>query len=118
VSYNFAGFFQPIDNLPVVNIVTSGRAIPIKFSLSGYHGLNIFETGYPGSAAIACDLGAPAETVDETVAAGGSSLGYDAATDQYIYVWKTEKSWANACRQLVLKFTDGSIRRANFRFVK
>ena len=118
VSYEFAGFYQPIDNPPVVNIVNSGRAIPIRFTLTGYHGLNIFEPGYPRSAVIACDLGAPAETVDETVAAGGSSLTYDATGDQYIYVWKTEKTWANSCRQLVVKFADGSSRRANFRFLK
>jgi hypothetical protein len=118
VFYTFTGFFQPIDNVPVVNIVNSGRAIPIRFSLSGYHGLNIFEMGYPGSVTIACDFGAPAETVEETVTAGGSSLNYDAATGQYIYVWKTEKSWANSCRQLTVKLKDGSIQRAYFRFVR
>ncbi|MEK6299306.1 MAG: immunoglobulin-like domain-containing protein [Acidobacteriota bacterium] len=118
VVYNFAGFFAPIDNLPVVNIAKAGSAIPIKFSLGGYQGLNIFDPGNPGSAPITCDFGAPAEAVDETVNAGGSSLNYDSTVDRYIYVWKTEKSWANSCRLLVVKLRDGSIYRANFRFVK
>src|SRR6185295_6911527 len=35
VIYNFAGFFQPVDNLPTINAATAGSAIPVKFSLSG-----------------------------------------------------------------------------------
>jgi len=33
-------------------------------------------------------------------------------------VWKTEKGWANSCRQLVVKLNDGTIKRANFKFTK
>jgi len=40
----------------------------------------------------------------------------DAATGRYNYVWKTDKAWAGKCRQLVVKFLDGSVRRANFKF--
>jgi hypothetical protein len=40
----------------------------------------------------------------------------DASTDQYTYVWKTEKAWANTCRQLVVKLKDGTFHRANFKF--
>ncbi|MFY9611832.1 MAG: PxKF domain-containing protein [Blastocatellia bacterium] len=118
VYYNFAGFFQPVDNLPIVNTVKAGSAIPIKFSLSGYQGLNIFSTAYPLSAVIACNFTDPGAAVEETVNAGGSSLNYDLATDQYIYVWKTEKSWANSCRQLVVVLKDGNLHRANFKFSK
>jgi len=35
VLYNFSSFFSPIANAPTVNVVNAGRAIPIKFSLSG-----------------------------------------------------------------------------------
>src|SRR6185369_8070766 len=42
VLYNFSGFFAPVDNLPVLNVVNAGKAIPVKFSLSGNKGLNIF----------------------------------------------------------------------------
>jgi hypothetical protein len=54
--------------------------------------------------------------VDETVTAGGSSLQWDGS--QYIYVWKTEKSWAGTCRQFVIRFIDGTSQRANFKFTK
>ena len=50
----------------------------------------------------------------ETVTAGGSSLHYD--DGQYVYVWKTEKSWKNTCRELTLKLMDNRTYRASFRF--
>jgi hypothetical protein len=116
VLYNFAGFFQPVDNLPVLNIVTAGRAVPVKFSLSGNKGLGIFAPGSPSSGLIACSSSDPSTELTETVTAGGSSLSYNAATDQYIYVWKTEPSWAGTCRQLAVELNDGSVHRANFKF--
>ena len=116
VSYNFAGFFAPVSNLPVVNVVKAGRAVPVKFSLSGDKGLGIFAPGSPASGPMACNSSDPAATLEETLTAGGSSLSYDATTDQYVYVWKTDASWAGTCRQLVVTLNDGSTHRANFQF--
>ena len=116
VLYNFAGFFPPISNPPVVNVVNAGRAIPVKFSLSGYKGLNIFAPNSPASGEVACNSSDPAVTLVDTVTAGGSSLSYDASSDQYVYIWKTDPSWAGTCRQLVVQLIDGSIHRADFRF--
>jgi hypothetical protein len=115
VPYTFTGFFSPIDNLPTVNELKAGAAVAVKFSLDGNQGLNIFETGYPKSQTIPCDSTAPVDGVEETLSAGGSSLSFDATSDIYSYVWKTDKSWANSCRQLVLKLTDGTFHRANFK---
>jgi hypothetical protein len=56
--------------------------------------------------------------IEETVTAGGSSLSYDAATETYNYVWKTEKSWAGTCRQLTVKLVDGTSHYANFQFTR
>jgi DNA-binding beta-propeller fold protein YncE len=116
VLYNFTGFFPPVSNLPVFNVVNAGRAIPVKFSLSGYKGLNIFAANSPASGQIACNSSDPAVTLQDTVTAGGSSLNYDASTDQYIYVWKTDAAWAGTCQQLVVQLNDGSVHRANFKF--
>lgn len=115
-SHTFNGFFSPVNNLPTVNAVNAGRAIPVKFSLDGDQGLDIFEAGYPKSQQIACDSTAMVDGIEETIAAGGSSLSYEAAIDQYTYVWKTDRSWTGTCRQLVLKLDDGSVHRANFKF--
>ena len=115
VLYNFTGFFAPVDNLPTFNVVNAGKAIPVKFSLSGNKGLNIFAAGYPISVAINCD-GSGESEVEETLNAGQSSLNYDSSSDQYNYIWKTQNSWANTCRQLVVKLNDGTEHIANFRF--
>ena len=116
VQFNFAGFFPPVANPPAVNIVQAGRAIPVKFSLSGNKGLGIFAAGSPSSGQIPCNSSDPAAILEETVTAGGSSLSYDPVSDQYIYVWKTEPGWAGTCRQLVVQLSDGSVYRANFKF--
>lgn len=116
VLYDFKGFFQPVDNLPVVNLVNAGSAIPVKFSLNGNKGLNIFETGYPVSQQIACGSGSPVSTVEETLTASNTSLNYDPLTDQYIYVWKTEKGWKGTCRQLMVRLADKTSRGAHFQF--
>ena len=115
VLYNFTGFFSPVDNLPTFNVVNAGKGVPVKFSLSGNKGLNIFAADYPQVVVINCD-GSNESVVDETVNAGQSSLSYDSATDTYNYVWKTQNSWAGTCRQLIVKLNDGTEHRANFRF--
>jgi hypothetical protein len=114
VSYTFNGFFQPIDNT-ATNAAKAGSAIPVKFSLGGNQGLNIFAANSPTSQAVACDSLAPVDEIETTVTAGGSTLQYDAGTGQYIYVWKTERNWLG-CRQLRVTLRDGSTRTAMFKF--
>jgi hypothetical protein len=118
VNYNWRGFFQPVDNLPALNKAKAGSSIPVKFSLSGNQGLNIFASGYPTSAPTTCGSTAAADPIEETVTAGGSTLNYDATADQYVYVWKTNTSWSNSCRTLTVKLIDGTTHQANFFFVK
>ena len=114
VIYDFAGFFRPVDNLPVINVVKAGSAVPVKFSLSGNQGMDIFASGYPGTVVSGCN--GTTDPIEETVTAGSSSLAYDPLTDQYTYVWKTHKMWAGSCRQLLVKFADGETYKANFSF--
>jgi hypothetical protein len=117
VSYNFSGFFRPVDNLPVANVVQAGQAIPVKFSLGGNQGLNIFTAGYPRVQVMSCATNVLQDTVEETVTAGSSSLQYQ-TSGEYHYVWKTDKAWAGTCRQLQLTFADGTTQSANFTFKK
>lgn len=114
--YKFSGFFPPIDNLPTQNIVKAGSAIPVKFSLDGDQGLDIFAAGYPKSQSIPCSANIGNNAVDETETAGNSNVSYDATTDQYKYVWKTQKIWNASCRQLIIQLNDGSEHKANFIF--
>jgi hypothetical protein len=117
-TYNFGGFKQPVDARPTLNSMKAGAAVPVKFSLGGNQGLNVFQAGYPKSQSIACDSTADVDGIETTVNAGGSSLTYDPATNTYTYIWKTDKAWAGTCRQLVFEFADAgsTTARANFKF--
>jgi len=114
-TYSFGGFLQPVDPRPTLNSLKAGAAVPVKFSLGGNRGLDIFAASYPKSQVIACDSTVNVDGIETTVNAGGSSLSYDALADTYTYIWKTDKAWAGTCRQLVLAFGDGSVQRANFK---
>lgn len=116
VAYSFTGFFSPVDNPPMLNTVKAGASVPVKFSLAGDQGLGILAAGSPASQRITCDGSAPLDPIEKTATPGSSGLQYNALTDQYTYVWKTEKGWANTCRQLNVKLDDGSDHRASFRF--
>jgi uncharacterized repeat protein (TIGR01451 family) len=114
VLYNFTGFFSPVSNPPTLNAVNAGRAVPVKFSLSGDKGLNIFAANNPYTVSLNCSTNDPGVDVTETLTAGGSSLTFSG--DQYTYIWKTESSWAGTCRQLVITLNDGTVHTANFKF--
>ena len=116
--YTFTGFFQPVDNPPTLNAVKAGQAIPVKFSLGGNRGLNVLASNSPQSQQIACNANEPVDAIEETTSAGSSSLSYDTGTKTYTYTWKTDKAWANTCRQLVLTLSDGTSEQANFKFTK
>jgi hypothetical protein len=119
VDYNWTGFLQPIDHMPTVNTVQAGSGVPVKFSLSGYQGLSIFATGWPKLVPLSCStLGTLATDAIETTTAGSSSLSYDITTDQYTYVWKTQKAWAGTCGQFDVKLLDGTTHSAYFSFKK
>ena len=111
----FLGFFSPVDNLPTVNTAHAGSSVPVKFSLDGFRGLDVLATGFPASQQTTC-AGTVLDELEEIAPPGGSDFTYDAATDRYKYVWRTDRSWKGTCRQLVIRLRDGSEKRANFRF--
>ena len=113
-AYTFTGFFSPIDNLPTLNVANAGNSVPIKFSLAGFRGLNLFAPGYPASQPMTCQAAFSGPL--EQIALGPEGFTYDPLLDQYKYVWKTDQSWKGTCRQLIVRFRDGTEKRANFRF--
>ena len=118
VIYDFDGFFRPVDMGGVVNSVKAGSAVPMKFSLGGDQGLDIIAAGYPKVIFTPCATGATLDAIETTVTAGGSSLSYDAVAGQYVYVWKTDKSWAGKCGTFALELDDGQTHTALFKFLK
>lgn len=118
VVYDFAGFFRPVDMGGVVNSVKAGSSVPIKFSLHGNQGLDIVAAGSPTLTLTACTAGASVDAIEETVTAGGSTLTYDAVAGQYVYVWKTVKTWAGKCGTFALTLDDDTTHTAKFTFTK
>ena len=117
VRWPFTGFFQPVDNpgsTGILNTVTAGSAVPIKFSLGGNRGLNILATNSPIVTTLACP-NATVDDIETTVAATTTTLQYDATSNQYTYVWKTVKG-QTGCRQVNVKLADGSDHIALFKF--
>lgn len=111
--YAESGFFAPV-SMTSTNVVKAGSAVPVKFSLGGDQGLSVIAPGYPQFVPGTCPS---ASTTDVTVTtAGSSSLSYDPTSDQYTYVWKTDKSLAGACGTLTVAFADGSSLSATFQF--
>lgn len=117
VIYAWDGFFRPVDMDGVVNSVKAGSAVPMKFSLDGDQGLGIVAAGWPKITFAECGV-ATVDPIESTVTAGSSSLSYDALADQYVYVWKTDKSWAGKCGTFSLKLVDGTTHSALFKFLK
>jgi hypothetical protein len=114
---DFTGFLPPINNVRTTPI-HPGKGVPVQFSLGGFRGLDIFAAGSPSSVGITCPLSAGTGEVLLTDTPGNSGLSYDPATDTYTYVWKTDKAWAGTCRRLIVAFGDGSVRTADFAFVR
>lgn len=116
VLFNFGGLLPPIDPFPETNTASGGSSVPVKFSLSGFKGMDIFTSGYPASSPVPCDATEPGPVLEPTQTAGGSVLSYDDKTDVYTYVWKTSKAWRGSCRILVVKLADGGESFAMFSF--
>jgi len=49
---------------------------------------------------------------------GNSRLVYFETTGLYRFVWKTSKSWAMQCRELIVTLDDGTVHRALFTFTR
>jgi hypothetical protein len=116
LTFDFEGFYPPVEPDPSLNGVRAGQAVPLKFSLGGDQGLNVIAEGYPASQPLACASLDPSGELLPTHSAGQSALSYDAKSGQYTYVWKTDKAWTGTCRVLALQLVDGTEHLLAFHF--
>jgi hypothetical protein len=112
---NFSGFYAPMRNMPYVNKAIAGSAIPVKFSIGGYRGLQVLQGNSPRSVPATCPAGAPENAVRASIAPSG---GLHSLGSSYTYVWKTSAGWEGTCRKFQLILADGSTHEAMFRFMK
>jgi len=109
IAYDFVGFSSPAASYPTATAMKAGTGVPLKFSLHGDQGVEIFASGSPGWT--------PCGALDGPTPADGS-LSYNASADRYTYLAASSKSWAGTCRDLVMTLRDGTTHRARFSFTK
>jgi hypothetical protein len=118
VIYDFlgaGGFRSPVDNPPITNTAKAGSTIPVKWQLPDGKGGYISDISVVTSTQaqqVACSN--TLTDAVETTSTEETLLHYDFTTNQYIYNWKTYKTWAGKCYILNLKLNDGSLYKANF----
>jgi hypothetical protein len=117
VRYVFTGFFAPVRNLPIVNLVNAGRVASVRWRLSDAAGNPVSSLGSFTSlmsGPIACNASPRDVAEKEMAAADGGPLRYDPEAGQFVFSWRTSREWAG-CRLLRLTLADGSRTFAMFR---
>ena len=114
ISFNWAGFFQPVDN-KMLNGMKAGSTAPIKWQVSDGNG------GYISSLSIvakvlsgvqACSVSTPVDNLED-YATGNTHLRYDSTSNQYVYNWQSPKK-PGQCFQVDIVLTDGTHHVAQF----
>lgn len=111
VTYQFDGFYQPIDST-LVNSAKAGQAVPGKWRLTDANGVAIDNPGsFAGfySYSVDCETftGNSSDAVEE-YSTGNSGLQYK-GDGNWQYNWKTPKSYAETCHAMYVEFDSGSI---------
>jgi hypothetical protein len=112
------GLCDPIDN-DVRNAARAGQTIPVKYRLTWPDGTPVSDparfvrVSSQRGGALCLTLGL--DLVEEASRAGGSELQY-LGDGNWQFNWKTEKSWDNQCRTMILTLQDGSTHTATFKF--
>jgi hypothetical protein len=101
------------------NVVNAGRTVPVKYVLRDANGALITDESSVtalASVAVACEGTSASVLAEDTTAAGSTQVRWDAAAQQFVYNWKTNRAWAGTCRVLELTLNDGTRQAAMFHF--
>lgn len=123
------GFYKPIDmaGSGIVNSAKAGSAIPVKASVDGTpnpaspnNGIGSMSSPLKSATSqeILCGTETALSTDTPLDTSGTSGLKFDAAADQWSYVWKSSSTWAGKCRRLTVTFANGVPVSADFKFTK
>jgi hypothetical protein len=99
-----------------MNVQKAGAGIPVNFGVGGDAGLGIIDSAV--SRQVDCFTGSPISAEVTISLSGNSRLVYFETTGLYRFVWKTSKSWAMQCRELIVTLDDGTVHRALFTFTR
>ncbi len=112
IGWTIKGFYQPVDNPDVINVIKAGSTIPLKFEVFTASGVELTDTSIvrqPLKAQkISCNNISNGSTDEvELTATGGTSLRYDPVEGQFIYNWKTPNQ-PGTCWKVTISTIDGS----------
>ena len=119
-AWEFMGFFSPVDNDGVFNIVKAGNAVPLKWRLlqsDGVAPVTSLTRATITAETLSCPGASGQSDQLEEVAAGGSGL-QNLGGGYYQLNWKTVKAFAGTCKRLRLDLGEGITRDALFKFTR
>lgn len=105
VRYLFSGFLQPLKAS-----MRAGQTLPLKWQLRDAAGAFVSSLGSIVSiqtAPIACGAAPAPFNGEPATPAGNTTPRYDAAENQFVFNWQTQKEWTG-CRALQLTLNDGA----------
>jgi len=105
-------FASPTNGPPVVNSVPFDRPTGTWFTLGGNQGTHIF-AHRPTWREVSCWTGA---TYVRVRGSSDAQLSYDPITDTYEYVASHQLDWKGTCRVLRMRFVDGTMAVARYKF--
>jgi hypothetical protein len=114
-SYQFSGFFRPVDNPPTVNTGKAGRTYPVQFQLRTQGGALVSDLSAVKGVLVkrtSCSSFStdPTDALEATVT-GRTTLRYDTTTERFVYNWKTSKK---GCYSLLVTLDSGQVFPAYF----
>jgi hypothetical protein len=115
VQYGFIGFLAPV-SMTAVNTVKAGQSIPLKWQLLDSNSsqiVNLSTVAGISTAGMQCAGGITGAELPADFS-GNSGLRYDPTDRQFVFTWKTDKSWAGSCQLVTLRLDDGSSHAAGF----
>jgi len=115
-TFNFGAFSAPSNEPPTLNLVSRGALVPIRWQLPDGHGGYVTNPASFSSATVgSLTCGSATVVPYGDTASGDAGIGYDAASNSFVYNWQTSSSWTG-CRKLTIKLKDGSLHELRFKF--
>jgi hypothetical protein len=126
-AYTLTGFYAPVENkatldngTQLINRAKAGQTIPLKFNIwDGTTAIDDTAAVSVFTAKTTCTATADA-TLDniEQYSTGSTTLRWDADAGQFVFNWKTDKSWATQCWRVRVVATGGDQIVAEFTFTR
>lgn len=110
VTYKFAGFFSPVDNV-LVNEAVAGQTVPLRWQLADANDVPVSDpqaVGHFVSSQISCTnlAGEYLDSIEE-YAAGNNGL-LPLGGGKWQFNWKTPPEYSNTCQAVYIAFANGT----------